>query len=131
MLNTAIGPSPPKLVAGLVNDGLGNRLGLSWVVLSALTGVVTAPAVFHVILMVAPDAVAVTGELEAFRDCTRAEATWLDVLFAVCPVHAEFVLLPKHAVAVKLLPIESETVPESKPRFAVMSRVLLELVAPL
>src|SRR5579864_184231 len=102
MLKTArLAPEPPlKLVAGLVKEGLGNRPGLSCVVLRALTGVVNGPVAFQVMLIVEPDAVAVTGELEAFNACARAEATWLGVLFAGCPVHKVFVVPPKQAVAI-------------------------------
>src|SRR5215468_2775414 len=101
MLNTAmLAPDPPlKLVAGLVNDGFGNRLGLSCVVLSALTGVVNGPVTFHVRLMVAPDAVAVTGEPEALRDWASAAATSFGPLLTGCPVHTGLVLGPKQAVA--------------------------------
>src|SRR5215472_6107633 len=114
MLNTAmLAPDPPlKFVAWLVNDGLGKRLGLSCVVLRALTGDVNGPVAFHVMLMVAPDAVAVTGELEALRDWASAAATSLGPLLTFCPLQIGFVLGPKQAVAVNP-PTLSDTVPES------------------
>src|SRR5262249_2709334 len=130
MLNTAtLAPVPlVKFVAWLVNDGLGKRLGLSCVVLSALTGVVNGPGAFQVRLMVAPEAVAVTGELEALSCCASAAATWLAVLFTACPVQAELLLLPKQAVAVNP-PTFSDTVPESKVKAAVRSWLVSEFVA--
>src|SRR5215469_14536563 len=96
MLNTAmLAPVPPlKLVAALVNDGLGNRLGLSCVLLRALTGDVNAPVAFQVRLMVAPEAVAVTGEPEALRDWASAAATSLGPLLTFCPLQIGFVLGP-------------------------------------
>src|SRR5215831_7573532 len=96
-----LAPVPPlKLVAGLVNEGFGNRLELSCVVLNALTGVVNAPVAFQVMLMVGPEAVAVTGELETLRDWASAAATSLGPLLTVCPLQIGFVLGPKQAVAV-------------------------------
>src|SRR5215471_5803758 len=114
MLNTVrLAPDPPpKFVGPLVNDGLGKRLGLSCVLLKALTGVVNAPVAFHVILTVAPEAVAVTGELETLRDWAKAAATSLGPLLTGCPLQIGFVLGPKQATAVNPLTL-SDTVPES------------------
>ena len=87
-------------MAGLVNEGFGNKLGLSCVVLRALTAVVNSPGAFQVMSIVAPEAVAVTGELDAFSACARAAATWPGLSLTGCPVQAELLLGPKQAVAV-------------------------------
>jgi hypothetical protein len=82
------------MVALLVNDGLGNRLPLSVLLLKALTAGVNGPGVFHSKLMVAPEAVALTGDSKAFNAPARAEATSLAELWAGWPLQTEFVLFP-------------------------------------
>lgn len=84
---------------------------MSCAVLRGLTGV-AAPLAFHVMVIVAPEAVAVTGEPDAFSAVARAAATSFGPLFMGNPVQAGLVLGPKQAVAVKP-PTVSETVPES------------------
>src|SRR6516165_918690 len=108
-----LAPEPPlKLVAVLVNEGLGNRLGLSCVVLRTPTGVVNVPMAFQVRLMLALEAVALTGEPGTFNAWARADATCAGESFTGWPLHTGLLLGPKQAVAVKL-PTVKETVPES------------------
>jgi hypothetical protein len=63
-------------------------------------------------LIVLPEALAVAGEAEVLSADASAAATAERESLACCPLHAEFVLGPKHAVAIRP-PTFRETVPES------------------
>ena len=76
---------PASVVPELLNEGGENVHCVCVLFAVTLTAVLpAAPTVLYVSEIVAPEALAVTGELEALSALAKADATWAALLLPLC-----------------------------------------------